>query len=541
MNDAPSSRDLSGSMTVGQAYATVVSLINAGNLSEAQRICEDIKRVRPAQPDVHNLLGGIAFKMGNPEEAAIHFSRVVELQGDNHEARMNLAKMLRDLQRWEEAARQFDHLANVLDNNAGVLMDCARAHFKSGHYKEALTTYERALPVHPSADIVQTGMAEIFLKMGEIKKAEELYGAVLRRTPDFEPALINLAVVRDIQGRIDDALALQERAISVNPDNADAHVHHASLLLARERFAEGWAEYIWRFHQTQTTTLHDRFGLPHWDGEPLQGRHVLIWTEQGPGDEILISSMVPDVLAQGARYTLVSTERLTPLFKRSFPAANIISREQVLEGSAKLIEADFQASFSHLGCRLRPQIAAFPTNRGYLKSDPRLTNELRARYQAGTGRPLIGISWHSANLEAESEKSITLESWANLLRILGPRFVSLQYGNHTQEIAAAIATTGTEIVVDPTVDPLKDMDRFAAQVAAMDLVVSVSNTTVHVAGALGRPVWTLVPSSVGRVWYWFLDRTDSPWYPSMRLFRQDRNAGWNPILSEVAEALNQWL
>ena len=527
-------------MTIGQAFTKAVTLMTAGQYAKARKVCEDIKRIRPLSPDVHNLLGGIAFKTGNPTEAAIHFGRVVELKFDHHEARLNLARMLRDLQRWEEAAHHFGQLANVLDNNANVLMDYARAQVNLHRYDAAVSTYERALAVHPSADIVQTELAEVFLKTGDVKKAEEMYIAVLARTPTFAPALINLAVARDIQGRMDDVLLLQEDAIRAHPDNADAHFHHGLSLLTREHLNEGWAEYAWRFRRAQTTTLHDRFGIPFWDGESLRDRHMLIWTEQGPGDEILMSSMVPDVLAQDARCTLVCTERLAPLFMRSFPGVDVVHREQVLAGTAKTVDADFQASFSHLGRHLRPHIGAFPAESGYLKADAKLTDELRTRYRAEANNPLVGISWHSANLVAESAKSTVLASWTDLIHVPSLRFVSLQYGKYKHEITAAETAAGAHILVDPTVDPLKDMDRFAAQVAAMDIVISVSNTTVHVAGALGRPVWTLVPSSLGRIWYWFLERADSPWYPSMRLFRQGRNASWDLTLSEVAEALAQW-
>ena len=529
-----------GAMTVGQAFSQSITLMNAGRYAEAKKICEDIKRVRPLEPDVHNLLGGLAFKMGHAVEATTHFSRVLELKPDHNEARLNLARVLRDLQQWTEAATHFEHLASTAGNNADILMDCARVQVKAKQYDDAIRTFEKAIAVHPLADLVQTELAEAFLKKGDITNAEKNYTAILARTPTYPYALINLAVVRDIQGRMDEVLVLQEDAIRADPNNADAHTHHGLALLARERFTEGWDEYAWRFRRTHTTTLHDRFDMPYWEGEPLQGRHLLIWTEQGPGDEILIASMIPNVLAQGAKCTLVCTARLASLFRRSFPSVDILLREHIVAGTAKAPGADFQASLSHLGRSLRQGLPAFPSEGAYLKADPELTDHLRTGYQAGVDKPLIGISWRSANPAAESEKSTTLADWTDLLSIPDLRFVSLQYGHHTPEIEAAKKATGAEIIVDPSVDPLTDLDRFAAQVAAMDLVISVSNTTVHVAGGLGRPVWTLVPASVGRIWYWFLERTNSPWYPSMRLFRQNRGAGWTPVLSEVARALALW-
>ena len=527
-------------ITIGQAFTEAITLLNAGRYSEAQKICGDILKARPDSFDAHNILGGIAFKARKPNDAVAHFARVVELKPDHHEARLNLAKILCDLEKWDDAERHYALLADTQNKNADVLMSCARVQLKIHKYEEAVRTYQKALDIHPSADVVQTAIAEVYLKAGKTKDAEDAYTSVLARSPEFAPARINLAVVRDIQEDMVGVLELLEEVIRTHPENADAHYHHALALLTRERFAEGWAEYTWRFHQPQTSTLHDKFDAPFWDGEPLRDKHLLIWTEQGPGDEIFISSMIPDVLALGARCTLVCSERLAPLFRRSFPDIDIVCREQILAGGGKAIDATYQASLSHLGRHLRQNADAFPASNDHLKADTELTHELRARYQAGSAKPLVGISWRSANVFAGSEKSIALAAWTDALRVPNLRFVSLQYGNYQKEIDEVKASTGADFVVDSTIDPLIDMDRFAAQVAAMDLVISVSNTTVHVAGAQGRPVWTLVPSSVGRIWYWFLERTNSPWYPSMRLFRQSRNTGWDNTIEEIAQALTRW-
>ena len=527
-------------LSVGQAFTKAIMFMNSGRFAEAKQISEEIKRVRPLSPDVHNLLGGIAFKMGVTAEAANHFSRVVELKPDHNEARHNLAKMLCKLARWDEAATHFAILTDTAGNDVDILMNCARAQVKSKKYNDAISTYKKALEVHPSADAVQTELAEAFLKKGDIRRAEETYTTVLARTPAYAPALINLSVTRDIQGRMDEALDLLKEATRKNPNNATAHTHLALALLAREQLTEGWAEYIWRFRQTDTSTLHDRFDVPFWEGEPLKNRRLLIWTEQGPGDEILICSMVPDVIRRGAKCSIVCTGRLTTLLKRSFPNVDIIPREHVVAGKVKIPHVDFQASLSHLGRCLRPSIDAFPSKDSYLQADPNLVKQLRTSYQAGTGYPLIGISWRSANAKAEVEKSTSLQDWLGLLAIPHLRFVSLQYGVFSEEIKTIKESTGTEIIFDSSIDPLIDLDKFAAQVMAMDLIISVSNTTVHVAGGLGRPVWTLVPASVGRIWYWLLERPNSPWYSSMRLFRRSRESNWNPVISQVIQALIGW-
>jgi ADP-heptose:LPS heptosyltransferase len=282
------------------------------------------------------------------------------------------------------------------------------------------------------------------------------------------------------------------------------------------------------------------FDAPYWNGEPLKDGKFLIWTEQGLGDEVLLTSMIPDVLARGAQCTLVCTQRLAPLVQRSFPTIRVLTREDMKKDATPAQGADFQASLSQLALHLRPTIASYPRRASNLSADPAEVNELRQRYKQDSPDRLVGIAWHSANPQAGTEKSTSLVEWQEILRTPGYRFVSLQYGDHAAAYRQLKDATGLSLIVDRTVDSKKDLARFASQVAAMDLVISVSNTTVHFAGALNVPVWTLVPASVGRIWYWFLERTDSPWYPSMRLFRQNRDAGWAPILQSITQELKRW-
>ena len=528
------------SLTVGESYRKAVELLNAGRLDEAHNVCMSIVAARPKQPDVHSLLGAIAYQKRDDAAAVAHFRRALKLDPDNLAIRLNLAKTHRDFGQWADAAKVFETIVKRTPDDSAALYDLGKAYDHLEQYAAAAQHYRRALVGTAEPDIVETALATALLKLGEYAEADTNYNAVLGRTPGCIPALINLAVLRDIQGRMDDALALFDTALAHDPNNVEAHFHHALALIARERLAEGWAEYVWRYQRPRATTLHDRFQMAHWQGEPLEGRAILVWTEQGLGDEILIASMIPDVLARGARCILVCTNRLAPLFRRSFPTAQILTREDMKTAAAAAVSADFQASLSQLALYLRPTIASFPGRPEYLEADSEQTEEFRRRYKRDSTDRLVGIAWHSANPQASAEKSTPLPAWEDILRTPGYRFVSLQYGEHSGAYKALRDATGLSLIVDKTVDAKNDLERFAAQVAAMDLVISVSNTTVHFAGALGVPVWTLVPASVGRIWYWFLDRTDSPWYPTMRLFRQQRGIDWSPTLRAVARDLKQW-
>jgi ADP-heptose:LPS heptosyltransferase len=263
--------------------------------------------------------------------------------------------------------------------------------------------------------------------------------------------------------------------------------------------------------------------------------------DQGIGDQILFSSLIPDLIRTGADLTIECDTRLIPLLKRSFPQLptrplNDAPTAADNDGFAHQVYVPDSARW------LRTSFDDFPRLTGYLKADPQLTHKLRADYlRRSEGRPIIGISWRTAaNTKISDHKTIELEAWAPLLAQQA-MFVSLQYGDCRYEIGNAVRKLGRPLVVDDSVDAVKDMDACAAQVAAMDLVITTSNATAHVAGSLNVPVWTLVPKGYGFMWHWFLNRDDSPWYPSMRLLRQNKQGDWGPVLDRAAAMLASFI
>jgi len=293
---------------------------------------------------------------------------------------------------------------------------------------------------------------------------------------------------------------------------------------------EAWPFYRSRI-RAQGNAVDLTGGKP-WDGGSLSQKRVLVWSEYGLGDEILFANLLSDVLNEAAACTLVCSPRLVSLFSRSFPRARVVAFGSPIEGTH-----DVHVALTDLAQRFRPDLASFPQHDGYLHAHPESAAALRSRYAA---RRLVGIAWRSSSGATGPFKSAPLENWAAALSIPDVTFVSLQYGDVGSELGAFRARTGIDIAHDATVDSGGDLDPFAAQVQAMDLVISVSNTTVHVAGAMGKPVWILVPEGPGAHWYWFRERADNPWYPSARLFRQKHPGDWTAPLGEVAAALRKW-
>jgi hypothetical protein len=256
---------------------------------------------------------------------------------------------------------------------------------------------------------------------------------------------------------------------------------------------------------------------------------LLIWGEQGVGDEIMFAGLIPDVIRTGNRCILDCDARLKPLFSRSFPGIAVVSGYQPdsePEISAHLPSGSLPGLF-------RATSAAFATTTSpYLIADPDERDRFRARY--ADGRRLVGLAWHTNNRKTGRHRSIDLSLLAPLLARPDIRWVSLQYGVH-DAVADQAAAARTPILIDRSVDQLSDIDVFAAQVAAMDLVVTIDNSTAHLAGGLGVPTWLLLPFAPD--WRWLQAREDSPWYPAMRLFRQTKPGDWQPVVRSVDSAL----
>lgn len=456
---------------------------------------------QPQNPDALHLLGVIVARNA-PEEGISLITRALAANPRSIEAHLNLGNILAGALRMAEAER---------------------------HFRQA---YTRGAKTATGAN----GLGGALLQLGRYTEAEPYLREALTRDPAFAPALINMGILAEATGRFDEALRFYDRAVALYPDHAQAHQHRGLMLLAQGDFLGGWAEYAWRVKNSPT--FYGRFNYPYWRGEPLLDRKILVWTELGPGDECLTATMIPDLVAAGAKVVLLCSPRMAPVFARSFPSIAVIPAGQNPSDRSVTDGIEFQASVGELGASLRTTFDAFPVNRAVLKADENNTAALRQRYK-GTAMDnvLVGISWRSKNTRSEDIKSVPLTAWESVLRTPGVTFVSLQYGDVAAEAAQARREFGVEIIVDPQIDPLANLDHFVAQVAAMDGVISISNTTLHIAGALGRPVWGLVPSNHGRLWYWFLERTDSPWYPSARLFRQDLRAGWPPALAAIAGGL----
>lgn len=470
------------------AWTLWAGLLHAHGHSDKAALClREALTYVPRASVLHNDLGLIALELGNVDEAAAHLEQAVALEPSSISALGNL----------------------------GI------ARKAQGNIDEAIACYRGALEKAPDMPELHNNLGDA-LKMQNMDAAIEAFRKALALRPDYPDALDNLGVAYFSKNRLHEALEKFEHARRIKPDFNRAVSHQAMLLFLLGRLAEAWTLHRRRFALAGVKIdPHGRFSQAVWNGESLSGKSLLVWTEQGLGEEILQASMFNDARAAVTHLTVECTPRVFRLFQRSFPDIAFLPRLNPSRASDAAVDADYQIAAGDLGGIFRQDFSAFPRHEGYLAPDTAKVAELRQKYRDGAHKRIVGISWASYNVDLGKEKTLSLLDFGPILRIPNVTFVNLQYQSSPDEVAAVERALGIRILTDETIDPLGDLDGVAAQIAAMDLVISVSNTTVHVAGALNIPVWNIVPAyNASGMWHWFHDVAESPWYPSMKIYRR---------------------
>ena len=463
----------------------------AGRLDEAEVMYRQILEIDSEHADCLNLLGVVATQGGRLEEGAALIRRAIAAHAGGVSYYVNLGNIVQ----------------------------------AQGELDEAVELYRHALRLRPELLEALVNLANVLMARGDLEESEACYGRALGLNPESAEAHYNLGNVLELKGDMDGALAEFETALRLRPDYAQAAFGRAMGLLTQGKFEAGWKEYEWRWLSIDHVTPWRTYREPAWVGERMEVGSVLIWREQGIGDEVMFAGMIADAVRTGTRCILECDARLQPIFERSFPEVTVVTESgEDLDVVAQLPSGSLPGLFR------RTEVEFCAGGEAYLMADGARRDAMRARYS--DGRPVVGLAWYTANRKSGRLRSVDLGVLARLFEGTDVRWVSLQYGDFDGLEEQA---RGLPICVDREVDQLVDLDGFAAQVAAMDLVITIDNSTAHLAGALGVPVWVMLPAVAD--WRWMEGREDSPWYGSMRLFRQAATGDWGGVVERVREEL----
>lgn len=512
-------------------------------LSALGRYAEAMPYLRAAvaaDPDLaaaHGDLADVLLKSGEPGAAEDSCRRAVALRPDALDGRLRLVEILENAGRTAEALVELSIAQEFSPERFDLLIRLFRTLSRLGMYPEALRIAERAIIENGENFHTWYLLAVSRYGVADMQGAVEACQKALIHDAGRPEVHVMLGSAFFALGRVADATAAYQRALAIDPGFADARFHIGLIQLMSGQYREGWQGFEQRFRRDKSKAM--RPCRPAWDGTALKGRTLLVMREQGLGDEIMFSSCYPQLISQAQRCFIECEPRLEKLFARSFPGAVFCPLEDVKTNAQTNpgAEIDVRIYAGSLPQHLRGTPEDFPAHDGYLKPDSLRTAYWRERL-ASLGADLkVGISWRGGTVFTHRERrTLSLPALQPLLSVPGVRWINLQYGKRAGELAELKAASGIDIVDWPeAIDG--DYDETAALVSALDLVISVCTSVVHLTGALGRPAWVmtaLVPE-----WRYGLHSSTMPWYPRVRLFRQATQGDWDSVISEIELELRQ--
>jgi tetratricopeptide (TPR) repeat protein len=511
-------------LTPLEALEAAVALYRSGQRELARGVYRTVLRYAPFGSRELQALGGACYGFGDYAEALEHYRKAAARDPRNADVRSNLGVTFSQLGRFQEALSSFEealainpHRARTHSNYADLLTDLQR-------YEEAEAHCRRALEIDPRCAEALNNLGRALEHMGRPEQAVEAYRGARQADPNLALASFNLGAMAYGADRTAEAARLFEDAAAGAGEFAEAHYNHAHMLLRQGDFARGFEEYEWRWQCKAFPSPRRDFSQPLWDGSDLGGKTILLHAEQGLGDSIQFVRYAEKVAARNGRVLLEVQPELVRLL------GGLPGVERVVAQGQDLPPFDAHCPLLSLPRAMGTRLDTIPAAAPYLTPDPRLVSAW-SRIRT-PGRLHVGLVWAGAAAHKnDRRRSIALARFESMLRLDGVAWFALTKG----PAAAELLALAPGIELHDLSPQLNDFADTAAALANLDLIVSVDTAAAHLAGALGRPIWNLIPHTPD--WRWLMDREDSPWYPTMRLFRQFQPDDWDGVMERVRISL----
>ena len=461
-----------------------------GNLPAAQHLYQQVLARQPDHLDALNLLGMVAMMSNQPEVASDLLGKVLALAPQEMLVRLKLAQALQKAGRGEDALRIAD----------SILRDGGDSTKAMGHYARSIVLHAQGRDEEAIVDAEQ---------------AEAI-------NPTGQEELLILPTIYLALGKFQEARQASQRAIAVHPTRGEHYWNLALTSLLLGDMEAGWPAFQWRLRTPMLRHLAPPQGKPLWEGQDLSGKTILVYREGGFGDALQFVRYVPLLEKRSRKVILSAPPELYDLFK-------CVPVTQLLLQVGPIPECDFVCPLQSLPLHFKTTVETIPAEVPYLKADPQKSRAWGSRMPAGEGLK-VGLAW-SGSLGSIERRTRSLSMFAPLANIPGVRFFSLQKGAESWQ--SVIAPAGMELI--NLMPEARDFADLAGIIDNLDLVISVDTSVPHLAGAMGKPVWTLIPFIPD--FRWMIEREDSPWYPTMKLFRQKTPRGWDEVLSRIATEL----
>jgi len=531
--------------------------IEQGIPEKAIPCCHAALRLKSDYADAHNHLGAALRMMGRLDQAITSLRTALQLNPNHTDATSNLAAALEQLGRHTEAAELLKKLQALRPRSPETFIRLGEASREQKRFAEALDCFKQALAIDPNCATAHNGMGAAYQEMNQLDQAIACYQKAISLDPNLAGAHNNLGFALSLQGQIDSSIDCYNRALSLRPaapevynnlgnallskldiegsmaaynkalyfqpDHADGHWNKALLQLLTANFENAWREYEWRWLKFPDQKRY--FRPPQWDGSDISGKTILLHAEQGFGDAIQFIRYAPMVVQQRDATVYVECQpELVALFRNLPGVSRTIARGDTLP------PFDCHCPLLSLPFAFNTALQTIPATGPYLTADPSLTQIWKRKLAPHNDKLKIGLAWAGAAIHRKDRERSLPPSVLSPLASGDRALISLQKGPSTAGIPDALPS-----LIDFTSD-LTDFADTAALIANLDLVICADTAVAHLAGALGKPVWLLIAYSPD--WRWMLDRDDSPWYPTMKLFRQKSPGDWPEVISRVASELS---
>jgi tetratricopeptide (TPR) repeat protein len=513
-----------GPFNLGTTLQEALALHRSGRLDEAEKLYARVLKAQRDNFDALHLLGMLNQQRGKSGEAYRLISAALKVEPRSPDALSNLALVLQSLKRHDEAMTALDKALTLVPGHVDALNQRGNARAAKGEPEAALRDYDAALATAPGHPLVSFNRGNALRALGREAEAIAAFDAALAAAPNHAGAWTNRGMALAALNRHADAVSSYGRALTLNPDNADVHFNAGLSLLTLGDYQRGFAEYEWRWKRTGYPPRGD-LKKQLWLGEaPLDGKTILIHAEQGFGDTIMLARYAPLLARNGARVVMQVQPELKGLLAGLDGAAAIVGHGEPLP------PFDVHCPLTSLPLACKTEIASVPADIPYLRASEAQLEKWRPRLAGPL--PRVALAWSGRATHAnDRNRSLSLSQLEPLFEAEDVRFVSVQHEPRAAD-AERLSREPRIINLGPE---LADFTDTAAVLTLCELVICADSAVAHLAGALGRSAFVLLPFQPD--WRWTQDRAQSPWYPALRLFRQSAPGDWAGVLARVREEL----
>lgn len=510
------------------------ALANLEKFEQAESCFREAIRLSPEYEDAYFHLGLALGKLERPEKAEQSFLAALKLRPKWPEAWYNLGDTQKHQKRYGDAEKSYRQAFRLQPANIKACVNLGDALKEQEKFIQAMECYEQALELDPECAEAFNNMGMVFYAQNKVEQAVQCYEKAHLIKPDYAEVYLNRGNAVLAKGQINEAMDCFQKALELDPGYSFAHWNYSFTLLLSGDYKRGWQEHEWRFKNGISLARHT--GIPLWQGEKLDGRTLMVYAEQGIGDEIRFANCIPDVIKQARHVVIECDPRLQTLYQRSFPEASVFGvKRDELDWLSTAPPIDLQIAVGSLPMYTRTRLEDFPGEGSYLHADPERVAYWKDRLQTLGPGPRVGVAWRGGLITALRELNYAgfKKDWQVILQIPGVQFINMMYDECSEELEWAKKEWGVEIHHFSELDQFNDMEGAAALLSALDLLITVPIAVSEMAGGLAVPTWYLILTNHINT----LGTDYLPWFPHTRCVFKNCIKEWGPVTEKLAQEL----